>query len=101
MKTENRGSVAGCGGRMMVTLLVAVGGIYLLFPELRPQIVDTLPLVLLLCPLMHLFCKGINKIATDNRFYPYPISVSLADQPIRLPLRTVIPSRLTRSPAQL
>lgn len=63
MKKLGVNSGLGCCGRWMIVLLVAVGGLYLLLPELRPQLTDASPLfILLLCPLMHLFMhKGHDK----------------------------------------
>ncbi len=55
-KTKKQTYGFGCCGKWMVVLLLGGGAIYLLLPEFRPQIINALPfLLLLLCPVMHLF----------------------------------------------
>ena len=54
--------------KLMVSLLVAGGALYMFLPELRPQITNALPfLILLLCPVMHLFMhRGHGKEHGDH-----------------------------------
>lgn len=56
MKTSNQLSGIGHCGKWMIGALLTGGAIYFLFPEYQPQIINALPfLILLLCPLMHVF----------------------------------------------
>ena len=48
-------SIGGCCRWLIAALLIG-GGVYIALPEMREQVIGGLPfLVLLLCPLMHLF----------------------------------------------
>ena len=52
---KNTHGIGGCGRWFIVALLIG-GGIYLALPEMLEQVISVLPfLVLLLCPLMHIF----------------------------------------------
>ena len=52
---KNAHGFGGCCRWLFVALLIGVG-IYIALPEMREQILGGLPfLVLLLCPLMHIF----------------------------------------------
>ncbi len=52
---KNNHSIGGCGRWLIVALLIG-GGVYIALPEMREQVIGGLPfLVLLLCPLMHIF----------------------------------------------
>lgn len=52
---KNAHGIGSCGRWLILALLIG-GGIYIALPEMREQIISGLPfLVLLLCPLMHVF----------------------------------------------
>jgi hypothetical protein len=69
MKNEHKHS-SGYGHclKLMGGLLLAGGAAYWLLPELRIQIADLLPfLILLLCPLIHIFMhKGHGEQHSDH-----------------------------------
>lgn len=55
-KTHKHSSGYGHCLKLMGGLLLAGGATYILLPEYQPQIINALPfLILLLCPLMHVF----------------------------------------------
>ena len=57
MKQEDKNThgIGGCWRWLIVAFLIG-GGVYIALPEMREQVISSLPLlVLLLCPLMHIF----------------------------------------------